>query len=131
MTEFLLISLEFLDGIPAKWGFVMKNFMVIVFMLAFSCSGYSEETNGKVPVPEGFGTMEMEGMPELSKESKSKITFSSSCIDITGRTIKEGEAGYETCLSDVKLKSLNNSKADKSKSQNSGPQMNMNFNVGD
>lgn len=121
-----------MDGIPAKWGLVMRNFMVIIFMLAFSCSGYSEETTTKVPVPEGFGTMEMEGMPaELSKKAKSKVTFSSSCIDITGRTIKEGEAGYETCLSDVKLKSLNNSKADNSKSQNSGPQMNMNFNVGD
>ncbi|WP_347359625.1 hypothetical protein [Bdellovibrio sp.] len=108
----------------------MKRVLIVASVLAFHFSVLADEANVKVPVPEGFGTMEMEGMPsEVSQ--KSKVKFSSSCTDITGRTIKQGDAGYETCLSDVKLKSVNQKQSDNKNSTNPGPQMNMNFSVGD
>lgn len=110
----------------------MKKFLLLAAVLGLPFFSLAEEAAVKVPVPEGFQAMEMEGMPsEVSQKSNSKVTFSSSCTDVTGRTIKQGEAGYETCLSDVKFKNTNPEKTGNSKSTTPGPQMNMNFSVGD
>lgn len=126
----LLNSVIFLDGIGPSTGGDMKRILIAASVLAFHFSAMAEETHVKAPVPEGFEAMKMEGMPaEVSKNSK--VKFSTSCTDITGRSIKQGEVGYETCMSDVKLKNLNPNKVDKSNSSTTGPQMNMDFKVND
>lgn len=109
----------------------MNQLSIFCVILTFAFSTWAEETNVKIPVPEGFQTLQMEQMPTAAPGNPSKkLKFSASCVDNNGRTIQQNEPGYDTCLSQVKLKSLNPDNTKDTSSTNPGPQMNINFNTG-
>ncbi len=107
----------------------MKSVLAIILTMAIYLPTWAQEESAKKPVPEGYGTLPMENVPSAYSQ-KSKVNFTTSCTDSTGRAIQQGEAGFETCMGDVKLKSLNSPSKDTTTSPNMGPQMNMNIKVG-
>lgn len=108
----------------------MKQLSILCAVLAWTLSAGAEETNVKVPVPEGFQTLQMEQMPTAPGGPAKKVKFSASCVDNNGRTLQQNEPGYDSCLSQVKLKSLNPDNTKGSGTGAPGPQMNINFNSG-
>lgn len=79
----------------------MKVILVWALMLGFSHSALAEDTSKKVPVKEGYQTMDMKlltppGEPTQAKNSK--VPTKIGCLDNTGRTIAQGEPGFETCV---------------------------------
>lgn len=107
--------------------------MLAAAILSFHFASFAEETNVKVPVAEGFAPMNMEGMPpQAPQTSTRKINFSTSCTDMSGRNIQQNQPGYEACL--VQAQQRANSSANTNNKPGTqpspGPQMNMNFNLG-
>jgi hypothetical protein len=75
--------------------------LVLFLCLGFSQLVLAEDVNKKVPVKDGYGTLDMKQMAppgDLPQSKKSKVTTKVGCLDNTGKTYSQGEAGFETCV---------------------------------
>ena len=101
---------------------VFLTLLVLCLVQAVLASEVVTSTSTKVPVKEGYETLDM---TEYNKQSAamnagsgSKVVVTTSCTDTVGKTHKQGELGYDSCLINAGNKGNSNS------SQN---QMNVNF----
>ncbi len=83
--------------------------MTILISILFVTTAYAEEQNVKVPVKAGFEKLDMQGfqgaMEADAKAEKSKKKTSIGCTDTSGKSYKQGDQGYDTCL--IQTKPLN------------------------
>jgi hypothetical protein len=74
---------------------------MVLLLLCLAQSVFAEDVNKKVPVKDGYGTLDMKQMAppgDLPQSKKSNVTTNVGCLDNTGRTFTQGEAGFETCV---------------------------------
>lgn len=67
----------------------------------------------KVPVKDGFQTMDMNQFDKLSAQpsrSKAPVQFSSGCINKMGKEFKSGDLGYQACLQEAQTDAAAGSK---------------------
>lgn len=77
---------------------------LIVF--AKSTDTKSENTDTKVPVKEGYETLDMKQFNDLNRPTKSGgsgLKFSTNCTSKTGIQYKEGDSGYAGCLREAQM----------------------------
>lgn len=65
---------------------------------------------GKVPVKEGYETLNMDEFKNVNQSvaSKSGVTFSQTCRGRSGVEYKSNESGYESCLREAQLDNTHN-----------------------
>ncbi|MNL15434.1 hypothetical protein D3C87_1364200 [compost metagenome] len=79
----------------------MKSTFIFVLCLGLSQSVLAEDAGKKVPVKEGYGTLDMKQMTppgEPSQVKKSGVTTKVGCLDMTGKTLSQGEPGFDACV---------------------------------
>lgn len=79
----------------------MKIVLVLALFLGLSQVVFAEDTGKKVPVKDGYETLDMKQMNppgEPSQAKKSGVTAKVGCLDATGRTLTQGEPGFDTCV---------------------------------
>ncbi|WP_374078091.1 hypothetical protein [Bdellovibrio bacteriovorus] len=105
----------------------MLHFITAAVLVFTSSHALAQDEGEKVPVKEGYETLDMSEYQAFEKtkvpSKKGGTKFSTSCKDITGAEFKQGEAGYETCLGQVK--------PGKSSDKEPGNSMNVNMDLGD
>lgn len=85
----------------------MKTVFTLLFCMPFLCFAKSPEKSEipetKVPVKEGYETMDMNQFKDLNRPSKSgpSVKFQIGCTSKSGVQYKEGDTGYEACLSEA------------------------------
>ncbi|WP_413559452.1 hypothetical protein [Bdellovibrio sp. HCB209] len=87
--------------------------LAVLFLVSMSVSAYAEEQqNVKIPVKDGFQKLDMQGFQGAQGTSattspKTKTSVSIGCTDVTGRSFKAEDAGYQNCLMETKSRSGN------------------------
>ncbi len=79
----------------------MKSILILLACLGVTQVVFAEEAGKKVPVKNGYGTLDMKQMnppAEPSSAKKSGVTAKVGCLDATGRTLFQGEPGFDTCV---------------------------------
>jgi hypothetical protein len=82
-------------------GGSMKITLILVLCLGLSRVVLAEDSAQKVPVKEGYGTLDMKQMGppgDLPQAKKSNVITKVGCIDVTGKTLSQGDPGFETCV---------------------------------
>jgi hypothetical protein len=81
------------------------KFLVSAVLLLVSIQGFAEEPK-KVPVKEGYGTLDMSAYNKhtatQSDSGKSNISATTSCTDTAGMEHQQGDAAYDACLINAK-----------------------------
>lgn len=88
----------------------MKIFFALIlitplFSLAESTDSKSQHAE-KVPVKEGYETLDMNQFNDLNRPTKSggaSVKFSSNCVSKTGVQYKEKDSGYAACLREAQM----------------------------
>lgn len=105
----------------------MLHFITSTLLVFSACQAFAQDEGEKVPVKEGYETLDMSEYQAFEQTKaptkKSDAKFSTSCKDITGAEFKQGQAGYETCLGQVK--------PGKTSDKEPGNSMNFNMDLGD
>lgn len=97
------------------------KFVLMTLLISFAVSTSALAEDKKVPVKEGYGTLDMSDYNKHSENQtsgKAKVTFTSSCTDTVGKEHKQGDSGFDSCLINSK------SPIDANKTN---PQMNVKF----
>lgn len=79
----------------------MKIVLVLAFFLGLSQVAFAQDTDKKVPVKDGYGTLDMKQISppaDLPQSKKSNVVTKVGCLDVTGRTLSQGDPGFETCV---------------------------------
>ncbi|MNL23756.1 hypothetical protein D3C87_1451580 [compost metagenome] len=79
--------------------------VLMALMVSFAASNSAFAEDRKVPVKEGYGTLDMSDYNKHSRNQdakRSKVTVSTSCTDTVGKEHKQGEMGYDSCLINAK-----------------------------
>lgn len=94
-----------------------------VFVFAKDTEKKAELQETKVPVKEGYGTMNMDEFKGMNKptSSKSGVSFTQGCKGKTGIEYKESDPGYEGCLREAQMDNAAGNK------NGSAPSMGVNF----
>ena len=89
---------------------IMKTLFALVLIAPlFSFAKNTETTSAaaetKVPVKEGYETLDMNQFKDLNRPSKSGggVSFTSNCTSKSGVQHKETDAGYAACLREAQL----------------------------
>ena len=108
MTAFLktdLTSAKLFQRLQMKSLFILL-LITPAFTLAKSPEPKSEITETRVPVKEGYETMDMNQFKNLdggTKSGKSGVSFTSSCTGKNGVQFSEGQTGYDGCLREAQM----------------------------
>ena len=79
----------------------MKITFILFLCIGFVRFAFAQDTHKKVPVKEGYETLDMKQMAppaDLSQAKKSNVNAKVGCLDATGKTLSQGEPGFETCV---------------------------------
>jgi len=78
----------------------MKKAVVLFLMLVLSQNIFADEVSKKVPVKEGYGTLDMKMAPNanIPEAKKTNVITKMNCVDVTGRSLAQGDPGFETCM---------------------------------
>jgi hypothetical protein len=79
----------------------MKITLILFLCLGLTQVVLAEDSAQKVPVKEGYGTLDMKQMTppgELPQAKKTGVVTKVGCIDVTGKTLSQGDPGFETCV---------------------------------
>ena len=84
----------------------MKIFFALILITPLFSFAKNEATGTKVPVKEGYETMDMNQFKDLDRPTKSggtSVQFSSNCVSKTGVQYKEKDSGYAACLREADI----------------------------
>jgi hypothetical protein len=79
----------------------MKFILTLFLCLGLTPFVFADDAGTKVPVKDGYGTLDMKQMGppgELLQAKKSNVETKIGCLDVTGRTLSQGDPGFETCV---------------------------------
>lgn len=78
----------------------MKALFALILIAPLFSFAQTETTDTKVPVKDGYETMDMSQFKDLDRPTKSgaNVKFSSRCTSKTGLKYKEQDSGYAACL---------------------------------
>ena len=79
----------------------MKISLTVLVCLALPMAVFADDGGKKVPVKESYETLDMKQMTlpgEPLSAKKSGITTKVGCLDAIGRTLSQGEPGFDACV---------------------------------
>lgn len=91
----------------------MKFIIGLILLASPSVFAKDSLPESKVPVKEGYGTMNMDefkGLNNQVKMPKSGVTFSQTCKGKSGVEYKATDNGYEACLREAQMDNTINNK---------------------
>ncbi|KYG66820.1 hypothetical protein AZI86_07215 [Bdellovibrio bacteriovorus] len=84
----------------------MKILFALILIAPLFSFAQTETKNTKVPVKEGYETMDMNQFKDLDRPTKpggASVKFSSNCVSKTGVQYKEQDSGYAACLREAQM----------------------------